>query len=233
MDAVILAAGRGERLRDLAPAFHKPLLPIDGTPLVCRAVDLAYRAGVEWPVVVVAPQNAEIISSVLGPNRPVVMIVQRQEGVPQGPGHALMVGLQAHTRPASSERVLVLLADNVTQPSDVTNVAQHKTAVGVKSIPRGDAGRFTRYEDGRWVEKVPVFPRGDDVLCWVGPFVGWRANMERVLHTIDNERAPGHAEMLIGPYLGDFMFENQHHLVEVSSYDVGTLGSYPKDGITR
>lgn len=225
MDAVILAGGRGTRVRDLVPAFHKPLLPIDGVPLVCRAVDLAHAAGVEWPVIVVAPENAEPISNALGSERDVLMVVQRW---PNGPGHALMIGLNMRPRPVGQERVLVLLSDNVSTVDDVAAVASHMTAVGVKTMPRsGEVNRFTRLENGDWIEKVPVFPAGDPVECWIGPFVGWRSNMENVLAVAYDERDRfGGGEMLIGPLLQSFMVHNKNVTVEVSSYDVGTLDAY-------
>lgn len=225
MDAVILAAGKGERLRDLTPAFHKPLLPIDGVPLVSRAVDLAHVAGVDRPVVVVAPSNADIISRVLG-KRDVALVIQRE---PRGPGDALLTGLMHRTRPTLSDRVLVLLADNVSTDADVAAVAEEKTAIGVKKISWQDAQRFTRWEDGHWIEKIPLGPGHHSRLCWVGPFVGWRENMETALiHAQPSEND----ELLIGPLLSAFMLGDIGPIVEVSSYDVGTLATYPKNGVT-
>lgn len=226
MDAVILAGGRGSRMFALVPEYHKPLLQVDGVPLVCRAVDLAHAAGVSTPVVVVAPQNAEAIENALG-ERHAALIVQRR---PKGPGHALALGLQVYARPKPSDRVLLLLADNLSTDVDVAAVAEHPTAVGVREIPRADAERFTRYESNvdAWVEKEPLTSPGPDVTCWIGPVVGDRERMTeavwraRLMHINDNDGR----ETLIGPYLGMFMRPGEHNLIHVSSRDVGTIESF-------
>lgn len=224
MDAVILAAGRGERVRDLAPEFHKPLLPIDGTPLVCRAVDLALEAGVHTPVVVVAPSNAEAISGALE-DRSAQLIIQRE---PRGPGHALLVGLSVYPRGAhrAADRVLVLLSDNVVSRADVEAVSACETAIGTKKIERREAHRFTRFENNEWVEKKSIGKLdGSPFECWVGPLVVWRSNTVKALQLVCEE-FDGSGEVLIGPYLRSFMTLGNHVLVPVSSFDVGTIESY-------
>lgn len=222
MDAVILAAGRGERLRDLTPAFHKPLLPIDGVPLVCRSVDLVENVA-DRVVVVVAPANAEAISGALG-SRDVFMVVQRE---PTGPGEALFQGLQL----CLEQTAMVLLSDNVVSQNDVERILQTgTTCVGTKYMPRADAVRFTRYEDHRWIEKEPLTPYGEDVLCWVGPFVGHRRKMLDKFASLNRQTPPYRTgETLIGPYLGEFMLDDWETVL-VDSYDVGTLASYPAGG---
>ena len=43
MKAMILAAGRGERLRPLTDTTPKPMLPVDGKPLLERHIESAWR----------------------------------------------------------------------------------------------------------------------------------------------------------------------------------------------
>lgn len=231
MDAIILAAGRGERVKDLVPAFHKPLLTaVDGTPLVCHAVDLAIEAGVDTPVVVVAPSNAEAIHGALGDRRS-SLVIQR---APLGPGHALLIGLSVHPRPYfTSDRVLVMLSDNVMTEGDVRAVTGFETAVGVKSMNRREAQRFTRFEHGMWIEKTAIANLdGPPLPCWVGPIVVWRVNAVRTLRSVWHEtevqlaKDLTHTEMLIGPYLGSLMKDRIDNLVPVSSFDVGTIEAY-------
>jgi mannose-1-phosphate guanylyltransferase len=45
--ALVLCAGRGERLRPLTDALPKPLVPVLGAPLVSRTLDILAGAGVE------------------------------------------------------------------------------------------------------------------------------------------------------------------------------------------
>lgn len=225
MDAIILAGGRGTRVMELAPEYHKPLLPVDGVPMVTLAVDLALRAGVTCPVVVVAPANAEAICGALE-GRPALVVVQRQ---PLGAGHALLLGLQASPRPfVDCDRVLVLLSDNISTDDDVARVAAHPTAVGIKYIEREHAFRFDRLDDdGRWVAKEPIRNMdGPKIACWVGPFIGWRAHMTRVLASAVEDRKPD-VEIHVGPHLGKFMYnETKCPLVPVSSLDLGVADEY-------
>jgi hypothetical protein len=224
MDAIILAGGRGTRVEGLAPAFYKPLLPYKDVPMVTLAVDLAIRAGVTCPVVVAAPANAEAICEALD-GRPAFVVIQRQ---PLGAGHALLLGLQASPRPlVDCDRVLVLLSDNVSSDSDVNAVTAHPTAVGIQYIERINAFRFARLnDDGRWCEKERLKLDGNPVPCWVGPFVGWRNRMVRVLSEAVEQRKPDE-EVYIGPYLGRFMYEETKcPLVPVDSLDLGVTDEY-------
>ena len=225
MDAIILAGGRGTRVAELAPEYYKPLLPVDGVPMVTLAVDLALRSGVTCPVVVAAPANAEDICRALD-GRPALVVIQRQ---PLGAGHALLLGLQASPRPlVDCDRVLVLLSDNVSSDADVQAVTAHPSAVGIKYIEREHAFRFARLDDdGRWVEKEPILNLdGPPIACWVGPFVGWRNRMTRVLAQAVDERKPD-TEVYIGPHLGKFMYaETKCPLVPVESLDLGVADEY-------
>jgi NDP-sugar pyrophosphorylase family protein len=48
--ALVLCAGRGERLRPLTGALPKPLLPVAGRAVALRTIDLLHRAGCETAV---------------------------------------------------------------------------------------------------------------------------------------------------------------------------------------
>lgn len=48
--ALVLCAGRGERLRPLTAAMPKPLLPVAGRAVALRTIDLLHRAGCETAV---------------------------------------------------------------------------------------------------------------------------------------------------------------------------------------
>lgn len=60
MKAMILAAGRGERMRPLTDSTPKPLLRIGGTPLVEYHVEALARAGIDGLVVNLAWQGDKI-----------------------------------------------------------------------------------------------------------------------------------------------------------------------------
>lgn len=60
MKAMILAAGRGERMRPLTDRTPKPLLAVAGEPMIVRTLRALQRAGVSEVVVNVAHLGAQI-----------------------------------------------------------------------------------------------------------------------------------------------------------------------------
>ena len=225
MDAVILAGGRGERMAGVTSLYGKPLLQVDGSPLVRRAVELAISVDVTEPVVVVSPENASNIHEALE-GLPATLIIQRR---PAGPADALRLGLKVHTSSLGCYRVLVLLSDNVLTYEDVAAVTKHETAVGVSVKPRSEAQRFTWFDPelNDWREKVEI-PDGDPVECWVGPFVGLRRNMDRVVREVSTFSRAASTEALIGPHLGHMTNGEHTPRIPVSSVDVGTPEAYAK-----
>ena len=65
MQAMILAAGRGERMRQLSDATPKPLLEVEGKPLIVWQLERLVAAGFREIVINVA-HRAEAIVSALG-----------------------------------------------------------------------------------------------------------------------------------------------------------------------
>lgn len=62
MKAMILAAGRGERMRPLSDRIPKPMLPVAGKPLIIWLIERLARAGRRELVINVAHRGAELIS---------------------------------------------------------------------------------------------------------------------------------------------------------------------------
>lgn len=65
MRAMILAAGRGERLRPLTERIPKPLLPVGGEPLIVHQLRWLHRAGIR-DVVINVHHLGEAIERALG-----------------------------------------------------------------------------------------------------------------------------------------------------------------------
>lgn len=225
MDAVILAAGRGSRAVDAAPEFMKPLLEVDGEPLVVRAVRQAHTfAHANRVVVVAAPRNAQLISDALDAAQLDALIVIQSR--PRGPGHALLWGLSACRDRVNDDLVLVMIATDVSADHDVEAVVEaSSTVVGVRLFNRFEAERFTYYDGRGWHEKEPVCDDKIVVPCWVGLFVGSLANMREML-TYELHTRPENLELPIGPYLGDFMHWQRHRLVWVSSRPIKSAEDY-------
>lgn len=82
MKAMILAAGRGERMRPLTDRVPKPLLPVAGRPLIVHAIERLARAGVR-DLVINLGYRGEQISDRLGDGaRWGVRIAYSDEGDP-------------------------------------------------------------------------------------------------------------------------------------------------------
>jgi len=65
MKAMILAAGRGERMRPLSERLPKPLVPVAGKPLIARLVRQLARCGIA-DIVVNVSHLGELIENALG-----------------------------------------------------------------------------------------------------------------------------------------------------------------------
>ncbi|TBH20815.1 glucose-1-phosphate thymidylyltransferase [Thermus thermamylovorans] len=87
MKGLILAAGRGTRLRPLTHTRPKPVIRVAGRPILHYAVENLREAGVEEIGVVVSPETEKDIREALA-GYPVRYILQEE---PQGLAHAVAV----------------------------------------------------------------------------------------------------------------------------------------------
>jgi NDP-sugar pyrophosphorylase family protein len=117
MDAVILAAGLGTRLRPYTLETPKPLLPVQGRPLLDWTLG-ALPAAVER-VVVVVHYLAEQVEAYLGRQKHFAQWQTVPQGEPRGTGDALR-RCREHLR---SERFLVLNGDDLYGAADLAALA--------------------------------------------------------------------------------------------------------------
>jgi bifunctional UDP-N-acetylglucosamine pyrophosphorylase/glucosamine-1-phosphate N-acetyltransferase len=116
MDAIILAAGKGTRLRPHTNDTPKPLLPVQGRPI------LDWIIGALPPVdrlVVVVNYLAEQIEAYLATQAHVRDWTTVRQEVPRGTGDALMACKGAVT----SDRVMVLNGDDLVGRADLAKLA--------------------------------------------------------------------------------------------------------------
>ncbi|MXR52208.1 NTP transferase domain-containing protein [Halovenus sp. WSH3] len=81
MQAVLLAAGQGTRMRPLTDALPKPMVPVADRPLVAHAADAAVDAGVSELIVVVGYER-DAITSYFGESYrgvPVTFVTQSEQ----------------------------------------------------------------------------------------------------------------------------------------------------------
>src|SRR6266536_2467423 len=90
VDAVVMAAGEGRRLRPLTERYAKPVLPIDGRPVIVTLLHELRAAGIER-VTVVTGHLAEQIESLLAGSPIELRFVRQPEAL--GSADAVRRGL--------------------------------------------------------------------------------------------------------------------------------------------
>jgi UTP-glucose-1-phosphate uridylyltransferase len=132
--AVVLAAGEGRRLRPLTERWPKPILPIDGKPVIVTLLRELEEAGVEDVTVVIGHLGDQIRNLLDGFD---VRFAQQPE--PLGSADALRCAVQAGARTP----FLVTVADTVFGPGDVQRFLQtweQSGAVGAMAPPLWGVG---------------------------------------------------------------------------------------------
>jgi len=154
MDAIILAAGKGTRLRPFTETIPKPLLDVQGRPI------LDWIIGALPPVdrlVVVVNYLAEQIEAYLAKQTHVRNWTTVRQTEPRGTGDALMSCKTA----VRSDRVTVLNGDDLIGRADLARLAQ--VPMGILAHPVQDPSSFgilfRKGPDGP-LEKVVEKPRG-------------------------------------------------------------------------
>jgi dTDP-glucose pyrophosphorylase len=148
-----MAAGEGTRLRPLTDTWPKPLLPIDGRPVLATLLRELAAAGFER-VTVVTGHLAEQLEALIGDGSAFgldVRTVRQPEAV--GSADAVRRAMQADAEPP----LLVTAADTVFTPGDIGRVLaewERSSAGGAVGVRRGGRPEQTpvKVDDGRVVE---------------------------------------------------------------------------------
>ena len=148
-----MAAGEGTRLRPLTEVWPKPLLPIDGRPVLATLLRELAATGFEG-VTVVTGHLAEQLEDLVGDGSPfglAVETVRQPEAV--GSADAVTRAIRAGAEPP----LLVTAADTAFAPGDIARVLEawkRAPAAGALGVRRGGRPDQTRVkvEDARVVE---------------------------------------------------------------------------------
>lgn len=107
--AVILAAGRGGRLHGLTTALAKPLLPLNGRPIISYTLDALLQAGVPEVVVVTGYRESQVRNALTEGGHDLAMTFVSN---PRFEGGASL-SLAAARRACGDDPFLLLMADHV------------------------------------------------------------------------------------------------------------------------
>jgi UTP-glucose-1-phosphate uridylyltransferase len=159
-----MAAGEGTRLRPITEHWPKPVLPIDGKPVVVTLVHDLAAAGCER-IVVVTGHLAEQVEALLEPLPYEIRFVRQ----PPGQGSADAV-LRAHATPP----YLVVAADNVFAEGDLARFA--KAGAGLDGAIAVHSTSEHRTSDHRTSEhredRPPLWLIGERVHGFLDPLPG-------------------------------------------------------------
>jgi len=152
--ALVLAAGRGERLRPLSAELPKPLLPVAGRPLVEHTLERLWRAGVEAAAINLH-HLGERIRGALGASFRGLPLTYSEEPVLLGTGGAL-VPLGGFF--AGADLVLVVNGDSLCRWPLRALVERHRrerrrgaraTLLLHRTVPPAGYGGGVAFEAGR------------------------------------------------------------------------------------
>jgi NDP-sugar pyrophosphorylase family protein len=168
MDAVILAAGLGTRLRPHTNTTPKPLLPVQGRPILDWIIG-ALPPEVDR-LIVVTNYLAEQVDAYLAGQQHVRNWHTVRQAVPRGTGDALR-SCQPHV---TSDRFLVLNGDDLYGAADLADLASKPAGVLAHPVddPRKFGVVFARKDDPALMERIEEKPDVDGpALANIGAYV--------------------------------------------------------------
>ena len=189
-DAVVLAAGEGQRLRPLTHNRPKPMLPAANRPIAAHVLDVMIEAGLERITMVVGYRRDRVQDRFGSDYRgvPIRYVAQEKQ---LGSGHAL-----AQAQQAVSDRFLVVNGDQLIEPGIVADVLEavesRDLAAAMAVIRSEEASRYGAVRlDGDNVTELVERPDDDSYrLLNAGVYALDGAIFEAIGRTpsIDGER---------------------------------------------
>jgi glucose-1-phosphate thymidylyltransferase len=161
MKAVVLAAGKGTRLRPLTDDKPKGMVEIDGKPILTHCFDQLAELGAEEFVVVVGYLKEKIIQHYGDEYRgiPITYTHQREQ---KGLAHALL-SVADHIE----EDFMLMLGDNIFQ-ANLGDVVQRQredradAAFLVEEVPWEEASRYGVCDTNKYGEITEVVEKPED-----------------------------------------------------------------------
>lgn len=124
MQAVILAAGEGRRMRPLTEKLPKPLIEVAGKPIIEYVID-ALPPEID-EVIIVVGYKADMIMAQLGESYQGRAIRYVHQWMPAGTAHALSMA-----RPFLNGKFLFMNADDIHAPQALADAIAHPLAIVV------------------------------------------------------------------------------------------------------
>jgi NDP-sugar pyrophosphorylase family protein len=164
--AVILAAGRGTRMQGLTESVPKPMLPVNGKPILEHLLERLRAAGFREALIVTG-YRAEAVEEHFR-NYPLDLTFRRQETL-DGTARAALLAEDF----AGDEPFLLTFGDVLAEPSAYRGIVatldeyrEAEAAIGVKWVDDPWQGAAV-YETGGWVTRIiEKPPKGTSATHW-------------------------------------------------------------------
>jgi len=179
---VILAAGKGTRMRPFSERYPKPILPVLGKPLMAYQLDMLAGLGVRRVVVVIGHLGHEVVRELGDGSRWGVEIRYVEQDETLGIAHAV-----SRLEPHVDRPFFLFLGDIFFETGDLASMAERLTA-------------------GREVKGVLACKRESDLEAIKRNFVVLTGADDRVERVIEKPRHPRTDLKGCGIYLFDLAF---------------------------
>jgi glucose-1-phosphate thymidylyltransferase len=153
MQAVILAAGEGKRVRPLTRSRPKAMIPVANRPIIEYVIDALLKNGIRDIIVVVGYRKEQVTRYLNQLDIPVEVVVQSKQ---LGTAHALLAA-----EPKIRGDFLVLPGDNYIDPVSISRIKGIPNAILIKEHPSPSNFGVVMLGDGhvtRIVEKPEHAP---------------------------------------------------------------------------
>lgn len=127
MQAIILAAGEGVRVRPLTRSRPKAMIPVANRPIIEYVIDALLKNGIRDIVVVVGYRKEQVTRFLNGLEVPIEVVVQEKQ---LGTAHALQCA-----ESKIKGNFLVLPGDNYIDPQSIARIRDTTNAILVKEHP--------------------------------------------------------------------------------------------------
>jgi len=140
MQAVILAAGEGKRVRPLTHSRPKALIPVANRPIIEYVIDALIQNGIRDIIVVVGYRKEQVTRYLNSLTVPVTVVVQDKQ---LGTAHALTCA-----RSKITGDFLVLPGDNYIDAGSIAKIKNVKNAMLIKEHPNPSNFGVVQLADG-------------------------------------------------------------------------------------
>lgn len=223
MKGVVLAGGRGTRLRPFTHIIKKELLPVYDKPLIYYPLHTLLDCGITDVVIVVDPKSVGAFMDVIGDGKELGMnITYTIQNQSLGMAHAL---LQARHLVKEGESIMVIGGDNIFSDSFKEEAASFKEGAMIFATQVKDPARYgVVYFKGDKVERIdekPLNPTSD----WIGTALYiYDSNVWNIIETL---KPSSRGEYEITDINNEYIRKGKMGYVKIQGkwFDAGTFDS--------